>query len=127
MFVNILSRIKIWGGKADIAITRRDAHLEVIEQPTSASELSASENSVIDHFGESNRPDLLYLADWRIGSRKRPYLFRVTSSSEATAVFTAFAVAGVTISSPPTKTRTICPCARFTVRSKTLPMNPCCT
>ena len=43
-------------------------------------------------------PTCFYLADWRIGSRKRPYLFRITSSSEATAVFTAFAVAGVTIS-----------------------------
>src|SRR5438034_6939446 len=45
----------------------------------------------------------------RIGSRKRPYLFRVTLSLEASAVSIVLAVAGVMISSRPTKTRSIFP------------------
>jgi len=63
-------------------------------------------------------------SDWRIGSRKRRYLSRVTSSFEAMALFTVRSVAGVTISSRPTKTRTTCPGTGLMVSGKTLSMNP---
>jgi hypothetical protein len=61
---------------------------------------------------------------WRIGSRKRSYFLRVASSREARAVSTAFAVAGVTISSRPTKTRTICVGAGLIMSGKMWSMNP---
>ena len=82
------------------------------------------EDSAVRHFNILELPSLNAPA-LRFGESaptKRPYLLRVASSLRATAVLTAIAVAGVTISRRPTKTRTICSGAGSIVSGKTLSM-----
>jgi hypothetical protein len=72
----------------------------------------------------ARRPDSFAWIVRIIGSRKRPYFPRLTWSPEAKAVCTALIVAGVTISSRPTNTRTVLSGAGLTVSGSTRSMNP---